>query len=80
MSIVNSITSAFVPIHREGYRFIAIFAGVTLLLFWLDVQLLAWLGVVATALVRLFFSRSRTGDAAAGRAGDFACRRPHQRH
>ena len=55
MSIVNSITSAFVPIHREGYRFIAIFAGVTLVLFWMDVTALAWLGVVATAWCAYFF-------------------------
>jgi phosphatidylserine decarboxylase len=55
MSIVNSITSAFVPIHREGYRFIAIFAGVTLVLFWLGVEVLAWLGVVATAWCAYFF-------------------------
>lgn len=55
MSIVNSITSAFVPIHREGYRFIAIFAGVTLVLFWLDVKVLAWLGVIATAWCAYFF-------------------------
>ena len=55
MSIVNSITSAFVPIHREGYRFIAIFAAVTLILFWLDWDALAWLGVVATAWCAYFF-------------------------
>ena len=41
MSIVSSITSAFVPIHREGYRFIALFAAVTLVLFWLDWDALA---------------------------------------
>jgi phosphatidylserine decarboxylase len=55
MSIVNSITAAFVPIHREGYRFIAIFAAVTLLLFWLHVPLLPWLGVIATAWCAYFF-------------------------
>ena len=55
MSIVNSITSAFVPIHREGYRFIAIFAGITLFLFWLEVESLAWLGVVVTAWCAYFF-------------------------
>jgi phosphatidylserine decarboxylase len=55
MSIVNSITSAFVPIHREGYRFIAIFAGITLFLFWLQVDFLAWIGVVATAWCAYFF-------------------------
>ena len=55
MSIVSSITSAFVPIHREGYRFIAIFAAVTLVLFWLDWDALAWLGVLATAWCAYFF-------------------------
>lgn len=55
MSVVNSITSAFVPVHREGYRFIAIFAGVTLFLFWLEVDSLAWLGVVATGWCAYFF-------------------------
>ena len=55
MSIVNSITSSFVPIHREGWRFIAIFAGVTLFLFWLEVDFLAWLGVIATAWCAYFF-------------------------
>ena len=55
MSIVNSITSAFVPIHKEGYRFIAIFAGLTLFLFWLEVETLGWVGVVATAWCAYFF-------------------------
>lgn len=55
MSIVNSITASFVPIHREGYRFIAIFAAVTLVLFWLDWSVLAWIGVVATAWCAYFF-------------------------
>jgi len=55
MSIINSIQSAFVPIHREGWRFIAIFAAVTLVLFWLDLTLLGWIGVVATAWCAYFF-------------------------
>ncbi|HLA02841.1 MAG TPA: phosphatidylserine decarboxylase [Aestuariivirga sp.] len=55
MSIVNSITSAFVPIHKEGWRFIAIFGGITLVLFWLEVETLAWVGVVATAWCAYFF-------------------------
>jgi phosphatidylserine decarboxylase len=55
MSIVNSITASFVPIHREGYRFIAIFAVVTLVFFWLDWSVLAWIGVVATAWCAYFF-------------------------
>ena len=55
MSIVNSITSAFVPIHREGWRFVAIFAGVTLFLFWLEWEFLAWVSVIATAWCSYFF-------------------------
>jgi phosphatidylserine decarboxylase len=55
MSIVNSIQSAFVPIHREGWRFIAVFGGVTLLLFWLNLILLGWIGVIATAWCTYFF-------------------------
>ena len=55
MSIVNSIAASLVPIHREGWRFIAIFAGVSLFLFWLDWNALAWIGVVATAWCTYFF-------------------------
>lgn len=55
MSILNSASSIFVPIHREGYRFVAIFAVVTLLLFWLDLDALAWIGVVLTVWCAYFF-------------------------
>ncbi len=55
MSIVNSITKTLVPIHREGWRFIAIFAAVTLVLFWLGWNVLAWVGVVATLWCVYFF-------------------------
>ena len=45
-NIIDSIKSVFVPIHREGYQFIAIFAVVTSLLMW------AWapLGLVGFVL------------------------------
>jgi phosphatidylserine decarboxylase len=45
-NIIDSIKSVFVPIHRQGYPFIAIFAVVTVLLMW------AWapLGLVAFVL------------------------------
>ncbi len=45
-NIIDSIKSVFVPIHREGYPFIAIFAVVTFLLMW------AWapLGLVGFVL------------------------------
>ncbi|MFO1123287.1 MAG: phosphatidylserine decarboxylase [Hyphomicrobiales bacterium] len=55
MSIVNSMSSALVPIHREGYRFIAIFAAVTLVLFWLDLSTLGWIGVILTLWCAYFF-------------------------
>ncbi len=55
MTIIDSITSSFAPIHREGWRFVAIFAAVTLVLFWLNVPLLPWVGVVLTAWCAYFF-------------------------
>ena len=55
MSIVNSIQSALVPVHREGWRFVAIFAAVALVLFWLNLNPLAWIAVVATAWCAYFF-------------------------
>ena len=55
MSIVNSVSEVLVPIHREGYRFIAIFAAVTLALFWLGAGPVAWVGVVLTLWCAYFF-------------------------
>ena len=46
MSILNSVSTIFVPIHREGYRFVGIFAAVTLLLFWFGLTPLAWIAVL----------------------------------
>ena len=42
------------PMHPEGWRFVAIFAGVTLLLFWLW-EPLGWLGVLLTIWCYYFF-------------------------
>ena len=55
MSIAKSVSEVLVPIHREGYRFVAIFAAVTLVLFWLHAGPLAWLGVVLTLWCAYFF-------------------------
>jgi phosphatidylserine decarboxylase len=55
MSLLNTITATLTPIHREGYRFIAIFAAVTLVLFWLNLTPLAWIGVILTAWCAYFF-------------------------
>jgi phosphatidylserine decarboxylase len=52
--VFDTITSIIAPIHREGYRFLAIFAVVTLVLFWIASPL-GWLGVVATAWCAYFF-------------------------
>ena len=43
-----------VPINREGYRFIAIFAVATIILFWIA-DPLGWLGVVLTCWCVYFF-------------------------
>jgi len=53
--LLNSILSAFVPVHREGYRFVAIFAAVSLLLFWLLPDLFGWIGIILTAWCAYFF-------------------------
>ncbi len=55
MSLAKTISSVFVPIHKEGYRFIAIFAAVALFLFWMHWTPLAWLGVVLTLWCAYFF-------------------------
>jgi phosphatidylserine decarboxylase len=55
MSIAKSISEILVPIHREGYRFVAAFAVVTVVLFWLHVSALAWVGVILTIWCAYFF-------------------------
>src|SRR5579875_2723112 len=42
------------PIHPDGWRFIAIFAAATFILFWVA-QPLGWLGVIATLWCAAFF-------------------------
>ncbi|WP_347313094.1 phosphatidylserine decarboxylase [Defluviimonas sp. SAOS-178_SWC] len=50
-----SMLSTFIkPMHREGYRFVAIFAAVTLILF-LICQPLGWIGVGLTVWCYYFF-------------------------
>ncbi|MGB3502112.1 MAG: phosphatidylserine decarboxylase [Mesorhizobium sp.] len=58
MSLVDSIRGAMVPIHREGYKFIAIFAGATVVLglLW---QPLFWIGLILTAWCAYFFRDPR---------------------
>lgn len=52
--MLNSILNAIPPVHPEGYRFIAIFAAVTLIGFWLA-EPLGWVGVVLTLWCAWFF-------------------------
>jgi phosphatidylserine decarboxylase len=54
MSILDSITSSFVPIHREGHKFILGFAVAALILFMLS-PTLGWLAAIATAGCAYFF-------------------------
>jgi phosphatidylserine decarboxylase len=51
---MDSITSVLTPIHREGHKYLVLFAIVTLLLFvvWTP---LGWIGVVLTAWCAYFF-------------------------
>lgn len=52
--LLDSITGAFVPIHREGHKFVAIAAVITLVMF-LIWNALGWICVVLTAYVAYFF-------------------------
>ena len=53
--MATSMLSTFLkPMHREGYRFVAIFAGVTALLF-LASDVLGWIGVGLTVWCYYFF-------------------------
>lgn len=51
---MESVTSVFVPIHREGRRFVLIFAAITLVLFAIT-PYLGWVGVVLTCWCGYFF-------------------------
>ena len=54
MSLTTSIKNALPPVHPEGYKFIAIFAVVTLLIGWIWSPLF-YLGVALTIWCALFF-------------------------
>jgi phosphatidylserine decarboxylase len=53
-SLLDSILGAFVPIHRDGYKFVAGAALATLVLFAV-LPPLGWLGALATAYCAYFF-------------------------
>lgn len=51
---MNMVSTIVKPVHREGYRFIAIFAAVTVGLFFLS-GVLGWIGVGLTMWCYYFF-------------------------
>ncbi len=53
-TLLDSITSFFVPIHKDGYKFVAAFAVGALLLSWVS-EPLGWIGVLATLWCAYFF-------------------------
>lgn len=54
MSVLESIRKQIVPIHKEGYLFIALFAIAALLLSWLW-EPLGWIGAILTLWCAYFF-------------------------
>ncbi len=54
MSIFDSVRNALVPVHREGYKFIAGFFGASVLLGFIADPLF-WIGLVLTAWCAYFF-------------------------
>lgn len=54
MSLADTIRNTFVPVHREGWPFIAAFAGATILLGLVSTSLF-WIGLILTAWCAYFF-------------------------
>jgi phosphatidylserine decarboxylase len=53
-TLLDSITSFFVPVHKDGYKFVAAFAVGALLLSWIS-NPLGWAGAAATVYCAYFF-------------------------
>jgi phosphatidylserine decarboxylase len=53
-SVLASVTNAFVPVHPDGHKFIAIAGVITLILFVIAPPL-GWIGAIATAFCAYFF-------------------------
>ncbi len=52
--MLKSILNAIPPVHPEGYRFIAVFAVLSLVAFWFA-EPLGWVGLMLTIWCALFF-------------------------
>lgn len=53
-SLLDTITDGIVPVHPDGYKFLAIGAGTALFFFWLWPPL-AWVAVLVTCWIAYFF-------------------------
>jgi phosphatidylserine decarboxylase len=53
-SLIDTITDTIVPVHSDGYKFLAIGVGVCLLLFFIWPSL-AWVAVIVTLWIAYFF-------------------------
>ncbi len=53
-TLLDTITKFFVPVHKDGYKFVAAFAGVAVLLFWVS-DVLGAFGAVMTLYCAYFF-------------------------
>jgi phosphatidylserine decarboxylase len=53
-SVLDSITNAFVPIHRDGYKFV-LAAALAMLVLFLVAPPLGWIAAIATAWCVYFF-------------------------
>ena len=53
-NLLDTITNAFVPIHRDGYKFVGI-AAIAALLLLLFEPVLGWIAVLLTAAIAYFF-------------------------
>jgi phosphatidylserine decarboxylase len=54
MSVLESIQKQLVPIHKQGYVFIAVFLVATLILGWIYAPL-GWIGLILTVWCAYFF-------------------------
>ena len=55
MSLAQSVRAAIVPIHRDGWKFVAIFGAVTILLALLLGETAFWIGAILTTWCAYFF-------------------------
>jgi len=55
MSIFDTVTSTIAPVHRDGWPFVLGLGTAALILFWADVDFLAWIIVVLTLWCAYFF-------------------------